>query len=248
MLRLVLAVCAMLWATLAYAADGSQSRAIGFSPDARYFAFEEYGIQDGSGSAYSTVFILDTEKDEWLKGTPIRVQGEEGEGDLLAVRAKVWEKAQPLIDSLKLQGAFDTLVHMPFTEIIADRKTVRFARYYASSGRAEDYDALGSYRLSVKDIPLPPAQPDCPDADIVTFHGMELSLSNLQTNVSKTLTKDVNIPKSRWCPNGYDIEAIYAPTTQGLERDPLVAIVGVYSRGFEGSNRDFIAVPFELFQ
>lgn len=248
MLRFACAVLALIWCTSTFAADGSQSRAIGFSPDARYFAFEAYGIQDGSGSAYSEVFILDTAKDAWVKGTPIRVQGEEGEGDITAVRNKVLAQAQPLINDLKLTGAYDTLVHMPFTEIISDRKTVRFARYYASSGRTEDYDALGSYQLAVKDIPLPAAQPDCPDADIVTFAGMELTLTNLQSKTGKTLAKDVNIPKSRWCPNGYDLEAIYAPTTQGLKRDPLVAIIGVYSRGFEGSNRDFIAVPFELIE
>jgi predicted secreted protein len=247
MLRFSLALLTFFWSPLSHAADGSQSRAIGFSPDVRYFAFEEYGIQDGSGSAYSQIFIIDIEKDAWVKGTPIRLQGEEGEGDIDATRAKAMAHAQPLIESLKLTGTYDTIVHMPFTEVIAERSSVRFSRYYASSGNVDDYDALGSFRLSVKDVPLSAPQ-DCPDADIVSFAGMEVSLTNLKTNVSKTLAKDAAIPSSRWCPHGYDLEAIYAPTTQGLQKDPLVALIGVYSRGFEGSNRSFIAVPFELFE
>lgn len=247
MLRRVLALVALVWSAAAFAADGSQSRAIGFSPDARYFAFEEYGIQDGSGSAYANIFILDTEKDEWLKGTPIKMQGAEEESDLAVIRGRAMEKAAPLIAEHKIDGAFDTLAHMPFTEIIAERRSVRFARYYASSGNVRDYDAHGAFTLSVKEFPLPATQ-DCPDLDFAPTAGMELALTNETSKTSKTLAKDTSIPKSRWCPTGYDLEAIYAPTAQGLKRDPLVAIVGVYSRGFEGSDRSFIAVPFELIE
>lgn len=247
MVRFAVAVGALLWSALAQAADGSQSRAIGYSPDARYFAFEEYGIQDGSGSAYSGIFVLDTENDEWVKGTPVRVQGEEGEGNISAARAKALVQAQPLIDSLKLTGAYDTLVHMPFTEIIADRTSVRFARYYASAGRVEDYDSLGSFQLRVSSVDVP--QPEgCPDADFTTVTGMELTLTNLKSGARKLLASDKTVPKSRWCPHSYDLEAVFAPTAQGLQKDPLVALIGVYSRGFEGSNRSFIAVPFELFE
>jgi predicted secreted protein len=231
----------------AYAADGSQLRAIGFSPDGRYFAFEQYGIQDGSGSAYADIFVLDTEKDAWVKGTPVKVQGEEGEADIAAVSAKAHAQAKPIIDSLQATAPFDTLVHMPFTEIVAERKKVRFGRYYASSGRVEDYDALGSHELSVKEVPVP-QRADCPDADFITMMGMELTLKNLQTGAVKTLAKDNAVPTSRGCAHGYDLEAIFSPTAQGLKRDPHVALIGVYTRGFEGSDRNFIAVPFELLE
>jgi predicted secreted protein len=40
-----------LAATPALAGDRALIDYIGFSPDARYFAFEEFGIQDGSGCA-----------------------------------------------------------------------------------------------------------------------------------------------------------------------------------------------------
>jgi predicted secreted protein len=237
----------LLSSVAAQAADGAQSRAIGFSPDARYFAFEQYGIQDGSGSAYSEIFVLDTENDSWVKGTPVRVLGEEGEADITATREKAQQLAAPITTPLKLNGAYDTLAHMPFTEIIAERDKVRFARYYASTADTGAYDALGSFELSVKDIGVPQL-PECPDISDFTIVGMELTLRNLQTGVVKTLAKDQTIPKSRYCPTGYDLEAIFAPTAQGLQRDPVVALIGVYSRGFEGSDRRFIAVPFELYE
>lgn len=245
MLRFALSVLAFVCCVPAFAADGAQSRALGYSTDARYFAFEEYGIQDGSGAAYSSIFILDTEKDDWVKGTPIRVQGTEDEGDVAVIRDRAMKQAAPLIADLKLTGAFDTLVHMPFTEIVPDRTSVRFARSYASSGRLEDYDSLGSFQLRVASVAVP--QPaGCPDADFITVTGMEVSLTNLQSGARKILASDKAIPKSRWCPHDYDIEAVYAPTAMGLQKDPLVALIGVYSRGFEGSDRHFIAVPFEL--
>jgi predicted secreted protein len=236
-----------LSAIVAEAADGAQSRAIGYSPDARHFAFEQYGIEDGSGSAYADIFVLDTETNTWVKNTPVRVLGEEGEADIAATRAKALAKAAPTLELLNLAGAFDTLVHMPFTEIIAERRKVRFARYYASTADTGAYDAMGSYELQVSDTAVPtPA--NCPDPDDFKVVGMTLSIRNVKTGTVKTLAKDTAIPKSRSCPTAYDLEAVFAPTAQGLNRDPLVALIGVYSRGFEGSDRRFIAIPFELFE
>ena len=59
---------ALLAASLAFAApasagDRAQFNPIGFSEDGRYFAFEEFGIQDGSGFPYSNTFIIDLPAD-----------------------------------------------------------------------------------------------------------------------------------------------------------------------------------------
>ena len=55
----------------AQAGDFADRALLGFSPDGRYFALEEYGIQDGSGYPYSNIFLIDTTTDEWVTGTPI---------------------------------------------------------------------------------------------------------------------------------------------------------------------------------
>jgi predicted secreted protein len=144
-------------------------------------------------------------------------------------------------------AAYDTIAHIPFTHIVGDRRKTRFARYYNSMGDVTAYEATGSFEIEVKDIKVA-QNADCPDSDIVTLAGMELTLKNLQTGVTKTLAKDETLPKSRRCPLGYDIEAIYAPADTQVGNDPMVALIGVYSRGFEGSDRRMIAVPFELFE
>ena len=57
----------------ALAGDRALFQPIGFSADGRYFAFEEYGVQDGSGFPYSNTYILDLPADKWVNGTPVRM-------------------------------------------------------------------------------------------------------------------------------------------------------------------------------
>ena len=231
------------------AADGAQSRAIGFSPDGKYFAFEQYGVQDGSGFEYADIFVIDLAADTWVKGTPVKVMDkEEGEDEvqLDATRAKALAQAKPVLDKLNITGSVETLVHMPFTQLgIADRRTARFGRYYASSSNPADYDALGAYDITVQDVKLP-APGNCFDLDIATPVGMEVTVRNLKSGKAATAAKDTAIPTSRSCPHAYDIEAVFASMRYTQGPDPLVALVGVYSRGFEGSDRRFVAVPFTL--
>ena len=57
--------------------------------------------------------------------------------------------------------------------------------------------------------------------------------------------RDEAIPASRGCAIAYDIVAIVAPANI-TDEDRMVAIVGVYSRGFEGADQRFVALPFVL--
>ena len=63
----------LLSASAAGAGDVAEMRPIGYSPDGRYFAFEQFGEQDGSGFAYAEVQVIDTETDRYVEGTPVRV-------------------------------------------------------------------------------------------------------------------------------------------------------------------------------
>lgn len=245
MRRLFSALLLLVIATSAQAADGAQSRAIGFSADGRYFAFEQYGIQDGSGFAYSDIFVLDVIADSWVKGTPIRVLDENETNEVDTARAKALTQAAAVLKETGATGGVDTLAHMPFTELGAERGKVRFARYYASTADTGAYDALGSWELSVKNVPVPvPA--DCTDTDIAMPMGMEVTLKSVKSGTAKAIAKDTSLPKSRFCAHDYDIEAIFAPSRYDIKNERFVALIGVYSRGFEGSDRRFIAVPFEL--
>ena len=62
----IVGLCAlMLLATPAFAGDRALVDIIGYSENANYFAFEEFGIQDGSGFAYSNIYVVDLETDSW---------------------------------------------------------------------------------------------------------------------------------------------------------------------------------------
>ena len=50
---------AIAFAGPALAGDRAVIDFIGYSADSRYFAFEEFGIQDGSGFPYSSIYIID---------------------------------------------------------------------------------------------------------------------------------------------------------------------------------------------
>lgn len=64
-------------ASQASAGDYAAFQPIGFSSDGYVFAFEEYGVQDGSGFPYSTIYVIDTRNDTFLPGAPVRAVGRE---------------------------------------------------------------------------------------------------------------------------------------------------------------------------
>ena len=78
------------------------------------------------------------------------------------------------------------------------------------------------------------------EPDIETF-GYKLSLTNKKTGQTALLHVDKEVPKSRFCPVAYDIEAVVQPVGAPGQ---IIAIIGVSRRGFEGADRRFIALPF----
>lgn len=67
--RCFITVLAGLLISQASAADLAELGSTGFSDDGAYFAFEQYGIQDGSGFPYSSITIVDVKSDSWVAGT-----------------------------------------------------------------------------------------------------------------------------------------------------------------------------------
>lgn len=55
-----------LGTTPAFAVDYARVDVMGFSANGSRFAFEEYGIQDGSGFPYSNIYLFDVDRDAWL--------------------------------------------------------------------------------------------------------------------------------------------------------------------------------------
>lgn len=237
LLRVVLFL--LMTATAARAADNAERAVIGFSPDSRYFAFEQYGVNDGSGFPYSEIFVIDLETNQWLKGSPFREKIEDESAPVSAARAKVAKAASTLISQMKIAEPGEALAAQLPTQAVTDRHRIGFDLYYKSYASQKS----GDYTLSLDLVAFP--APDSCYADDGKQMGFRLTLRDNKTAVEGEVYKDGAIPSSRYCPLDYDISdvityrAVSVPTRQ-------VALVGVYTPGFEGLNRRYIAVPFDL--
>lgn len=226
-------------ATMAAAADNAERSVIGFSPDGRYFAFEQYGVQDGSGFPYAEIFVVDLDANEWVKGSPFRQRLDDEAAPVSAARAKAAEAASSLLDRLKTTEPGQMLAAQLPTQPVADRHRIEFDPFYQSrtSQKGDRY----TLRLDL----VPFAAPENCFAEDGKQMGFKLAIKDNESGAEKEVHKDASIPSSRSCPRDYDISdvIVYRPAT-GTPRQ--VALIGVYMPGFEGLNRRLIAVPFAV--
>jgi predicted secreted protein len=238
-------VALLLGSSAAVAADGAAFNALGYSPDSRYFAFEQYGVQDGSGFPYWDIFIIDLKTNEWVKGTPARALVESEEAKPSDARDKAMAAAAPLLGDRNITEPAEIIAANPATEVVADRSHMIFDRWYTSMGAKPGGSGTDIIRheLVVEPLPLPRAN-GCAEAFGENF-GFRLTIKDLRAGTARTLHEDKAIPASRNCPFGYDVAAVVSQAGYPVT-DRLVAIIGVYSMGFEGANHRFIAVPFTI--
>jgi predicted secreted protein len=238
-LPLLLSFLTIGWfAQPALAGDSAQLNVIGYSEDGKVFAFEEYGILDGSGGAYSNYYFLDTTADKFLPGTPIKVQTDQEES-VAKIRGQAHRKAEPLIKQYNLEdNPGYLLTYNPVSEAESDPHRVRYYGYPSSPPRAQ------TYTLVLTEKPFP-ASKDCLNMT-GNFSGFRLAFAEALSEPSnRVIYEDKQIPASRNCPNGYRIGAVIAGETDNA---PMVAMIQVSSFGFEGNDERWIAVPFRLFE
>ncbi len=229
--------------TSAFAADAAERAVHGFSPDGRYFAFEQYGVQDGSGFPYSDFFIIDLEGDKWVEGTPIRVLLEDENRALGAARGEALSRARPLLDRLAIGEPGIVLAGNVVYQAVSDPRRMVFDPYYRSLGNLEPVDAEDDdvITLSIEEIVLP-SPPGCP-IDDTPKAGFVLKRTQ-GPGKPVEIFRDKSIPASRGCAIAYSLSDViaYGYGESGYLRH--VALISVFSYGFEGANRRFLAVPF----
>lgn len=209
----------------------------GFSEDFRYFAFEEFGIQDGSGFAYSNIFVVDLSTDSWVVGTPIRVRADEQEQSLHTIRAEAAELAADFV------GDFDMTVPVELVAQIGDgvpdtdARTLRFGAPAYNPG-----EVAGDYTLSLSTFDASAASP-CQEWFGTDAQGYELTIADGDN--ARLIHRDGDLPRSRGCPLDYRIHGVAMPFG-GSTISNAVAIISVYPGGFEGPDRRFLAVPLGL--
>lgn len=227
-------VLAMAMAAPAVAGERALADFIGFSENGRFFAFEEFGIQDGSGFAYSTIYLIDISQDTWVPGSPYRYQAEDETESLSRARNEAASMAAGKIAQLGIDQPADVIALNGDGEA-SDGLILDFAQPGYFPGESLDPYSLS---LEVFDAKTPE---DCSQFTGEPGKGYALTLTD--NNGEHELHRDTGtLPKSRGCITTYRLYAVVTPQYAAPERSG-VAIISTYPIGFEGPDRRFLAVP-----
>ncbi|MEH6724956.1 MAG: DUF2259 domain-containing protein [Hyphomicrobiales bacterium] len=233
--RCFITVFAGLLISKASAADLAELGSTGFSDDGAYFAFEQYGIQDGSGFPYSSITIVDVKSDSWVAGTPIDVVLDEESASPNQARARAQQQASALLSQYGVKSSNGVLVaHNPVSELSADPKNVIFRPVKTTMEIGPPIEVqLDAFELS--------AGSDC--TVFGTTYGFRLLLST--PGQVKILHEDTRIPSSRGCPLDYRIDQVYAHRLSGGAVALAIMLV-MNTPGFEGPDGNYLAFTTEV--
>jgi len=240
----LVALCAILLALPVVAGDRAQLNVIGYSKDTQYFAFEEYGVADGSGGAYDHLYVVDLAHDTYVAGSPFKIDTDEDEGTgrpLADVRADVLKLAQPTLTKYAISTPAEVWAQVgDGAGKAADAKTLKWSiPNCCEPGSTED----DVFSVTLKTLPMKPTG-ECASAfDGATFG---FALSYVGHGQTAEIHRDQSIPKSRGCPVDYRLYAVLSPfPDEGAGPGGRVAIVAAYPFDFEGPSRRFLAVPID---
>jgi predicted secreted protein len=248
----VLGLAALLTAGgMAEAGDAAARRFVGFSPDGRYFAFEQYTVLYETAAAFSEYFIIDTEYDRFVPGTPIRVFiRDDNDGlDEEKARADAAKKAKPLLEKYRVSEPGS----------------------YVGGRPSMDPDDIGIYHLDpepfakVLDVPLPGGRKarltaqslplgtaSCDGyggsgrSGTAKIAALKLSMS-IDGAPAVILQQDKSLPKARRCAADYGIAEAYLFAAADGTVTLAALIEYADNHGFHaGPNRRFMAVTRRL--
>ncbi|SDU22828.1 DUF2259 domain-containing protein [Stappia sp. ES.058] len=244
--RLPAALAALALVALPLAAtagDFAQADVLGFSKDGSHFAFEEYGIQDGSGFPYSNLYVIDVANDSWVSGSPFRRLDEVDDSqpldfaeELARTRGANRAGAQYLLAETRISGAGVTVAHNPATERSSDP-------HLMLASIIPDVPTLGeTVTLSLQETAVP--DPDSCPGGFGDIRGMRLTLS--YEGNTRVLADDTRIPSSRGCPLRYRIERLVTHTPAFPGPTSFAVLVLMEQIGFEGPDGRFLAITGKL--
>ncbi|TJV45115.1 MAG: DUF2259 domain-containing protein [Mesorhizobium sp.] len=237
---LLFVVCLLAQVTtpiLARAGDVAELEILGFTKDGGLFAFEEYGVQDGSGFPYANRYYIDTNDDSFLKGTPIRVRLDDETATIEAARLQARQKGEAIVSQAELSANRGiTAGFNPVTELSADphRMVVNPRPIFSPVDQPLEFrlDELGMNNTEGCES----------QGEINGFRLLRVDARDGGT--TKLLHEDKSVPKSRGCPNGYSIGAVQTFSMDSLSA--YAVLIAVRQYGFEGPDYRWIAVTGRL--
>lgn len=229
---------AALMALPAQAGDFATLNPLGFTQDGSVYAFEEYGIQDGSGFPYANRFYINTDDDSFLSGSPVRVRIDDETATVLQAREIAAEQSADLAFDAQLAANRGQLVG---ANAISELNAEPFRMVVNPRNVMPPIDDPLEFRL--EEIPFP-ATGTCADLSansagfrLVMFNGNDF-------DGPQTLHEDTGVPASRACPLGYRLGQIRTFHTNDNRR--VIAVqIAVRSFGFEGPNYRWLAVTHQ---
>ncbi|VAW22435.1 hypothetical protein MNBD_ALPHA12-601 [hydrothermal vent metagenome] len=229
----------MVWgAKPAWAGNFAQPAIIGYSKDLRYFAYEEYGIEDASGFPYSSIYFIDLRDGSPVAGTPVRIrldnQDDPLPGELVGARQLARQKAQIWLDKLKIGWPAEMLAYNGDGVPDLEGLSLRFGLTGYNGA------VIGDYRLTLKMVDFNNIL-ECEKWAPSKPQGFVLTITDYDFQKSE-IYRDKSLPKSEKCPLYYKISGVFAPF-QANDISNTVALISVYSSGWEGQDRRFIVVP-----
>lgn len=233
--RLAASGLALMLAAPAVAGDRALIDFIGFSEDGQYFAFEEFGVQDGSGFPYSNIYVLDVSADKWVPNTPVRVRLDDEGASQEEARSEAADEAAGVLTELGITTPAD-IIAMNADGELGDGSFLSFGQpgYFPNN-------VQGAWTLALNTFPAELPQ-DCEGYIGEKANGIILTLSGGEQPAQEIYRDETTLPEFRGCPTVYRIHAIVAPPYTAPPA-AHVAIIATYPFGFEGPDRRFIAIP-----
>ncbi|WDR06922.1 DUF2259 domain-containing protein [Devosia rhodophyticola] len=234
-LRILVVAAALFGVVPALAGDRAQFQALGYSPRANFFAYEEFGIGDGSGFAYSNIYIVDLTRDIWVVGTPIRLEAQNEQIPLEAIRSKNLVAASTQLNDLGLKRPIQMIAMIGDGAVDTQGTHLHFGL----PGYVEPGAVNGDFRLDLKSFPATTSAP------CKAWFGDDpkgYQLDYYENGATRVLHQDGVLPMSRGCPLAYRIYGVALPFDSS-DMDDGIAIVSMFPHGFEGPDRRFLVVP-----
>ncbi|QDG78700.1 DUF2259 domain-containing protein [Labrenzia sp. PHM005] len=240
-------IAAALWGILALstlpasAGDEARLEILGFSGDGRYFAFEQFGIQDGSGFPYSEIFVIDVHADKWVSPSPFRRRDDVDDANgfdpatlLRTMRSANRAAAEPLLTSKGIAGHGQTVGSNPVTELSANPFNMKVNLRHIVPPADDPME------VQLMEYPLP--DETCAGFGAAT---KGFQLNTIYGGEARVRHLDKTLPKSRGCATGYRIGRVisFFPDRQ----PPVIAVlVHLATHGFEGPDGRFLAITGRL--
>lgn len=216
----------------AIAGDAATVNVIGFSSDGSYLAVEQYGMQDGSGFAWSEILFIDVQQNSYA-ANPEQILGDQEE-TLATVRSAVFRASREKLLELKIETTQlgKRLVHHPLTDQSADPHQITFSSTDPLYGLYYE-----SFELRLTESDSTQRCDYWPDAAI---RKLRLTLTDPE-KVVHVLQDDQQVPASRGCALRYRIQDVYL-----YQASAIAVFINLFSPGFEGENMRFLVITATL--